>query len=56
MLPGRRVTAVFGFATINDFNALITCLEEDACTFINTVAKIVHDCVATCCRFLKVTV
>lgn len=43
MLPGKRITAVFGFAIIEDFTVTCGCLEEQTCTYINTIAKIVHE-------------
>ena len=43
MLPGKRVTGVFGFAIIEDFTVSCGCLEEVTCTYINTIAKIIHE-------------
>ncbi|KAJ8609169.1 hypothetical protein CTAYLR_008409 [Chrysophaeum taylorii] len=43
MLPGKKITAVFGFAIIEDFTVTCSCLEEETCTYINTIAKIVHE-------------
>ena len=43
MLPGKRITAVFGFAIIEDFTVTCGALEEDTCTYINTIASIVHE-------------
>lgn len=47
MLPGKRITAVFGFAIIEDFTVTCSCLEEETCTYINTIAKIVHEAAHT---------
>ncbi|KAJ1448565.1 hypothetical protein M885DRAFT_583406 [Pelagophyceae sp. CCMP2097] len=43
MLPGKRITAVFGFAIIEDFTVTCGCLEAEICLYINTVARIVHE-------------
>lgn len=43
MLPGKKISAVFGFAIIEDFTKTCGCLEEEICTYINTIAKIVHE-------------
>ena len=42
VLPGKRVTAVFGFAIVEDFTVTCGALEEDTITYVNTVASIVH--------------
>jgi hypothetical protein len=41
-LPGKKVTCIFSFVKIEDFTGTCSCLEEDVCTYINTIAKIVH--------------
>ena len=43
MLPGKRVTGVFGFAIIEDFTVTCGALEELTCTYINTIAKFIHE-------------
>ncbi|KAK7250093.1 adenylate and guanylate cyclase [Aureococcus anophagefferens] len=43
MLPGKRITAVFGFAIIEDFTVTCGALEEEVCTYINTIASVVHE-------------
>ena len=42
VLPGKRVTAVFGFAIVEDFTVTCGALEEDTITYVNTVASLVH--------------
>lgn len=39
---GKKVTCVFGFCKIDDFTSICSGLEEDVCTYINTIAYIVH--------------
>ena len=41
-ISGRKVTCVFGFCKIDDFTSICSGLEEDVCTYINTIAHIVH--------------
>ena len=33
---------------MEDFSSMCACLEEDVCTYINTIAKIVHENVVAC--------
>ena len=42
MIAGKKITSVFGFAIIEDFTNTCSCLEEETCTYINTIANIVH--------------
>ena len=42
MLPGHRVTAVFGFCDIRQFTDATEVLQEDVMEFVNSIAKIVH--------------
>lgn len=42
MVAGKKITSVFGFAIIEDFTNTCSCLEEETCTYINTIANIVH--------------
>jgi hypothetical protein len=42
MIPGKKVTCVFGFGIIEQFTDTCSCLGEEVCMFINTIAKIVH--------------
>ena len=42
MMPGKRITTVVGFAIIEGFTNTCSLLEEHACTYINTIAHIVH--------------
>jgi len=39
---GHKVTCVFGFCKIDDFTTICGGLEENVCTYINTIAHIVH--------------
>lgn len=43
MVPGRRVYAVFGFCDIHAFDLCTERLEDEIMTFVNSVARIVHD-------------
>ncbi|GMH93363.1 hypothetical protein TL16_g12607 [Triparma laevis f. inornata] len=43
MIPGKKITAVFGFGIMEEFTNTCSCLEEEMCTYINTIAKIIHD-------------
>ncbi len=43
MIPGKRVYAIFGFCHIHAFDLCTERLEDEIMTFINCVAKIVHD-------------
>lgn len=43
MIPGKRVYAIFGFCHIHAFDLCTERLEDEIMTFINSVAKIVHD-------------
>jgi len=43
MIPGKKITAVFGFGIMDEFTNTCSCLEEEMCTYINTIAKIIHD-------------
>jgi len=43
MIPGRRVYALFGFCDILSFDLCTEKLEDEIMTFVNSVARIVHD-------------
>ena len=43
MIPGRRIYAIFGFCDIHAFDLCTEQLEDEIMTFINSVARIVHD-------------
>jgi len=43
MIPGKRVYALFGFCDIRSFDRVTEILEDEIMTFINNVARIVHD-------------
>ena len=42
MLPGHRVTAIFGFCDIRQFTDATEVLQEEVMEFVNSIAKIVH--------------
>ena len=43
MIPGKRVYAIFGFTDIHAFDYCTEKLEDEIMTFVNSVARIVHD-------------
>lgn len=43
MIPGKRVYALFGFCNILSFDRCTEQLEDEIMTFVNSVARIVHD-------------
>lgn len=43
MIPGKRVYALFGFCNILSFDMCTEKLEDEIMTFVNSVARIVHD-------------
>ena len=43
MVPGKRVYALFGFADIQSFDLCQDRLGDEIMTFVNSVARIVHD-------------
>jgi class 3 adenylate cyclase len=45
MIPGNKVTCVFGFGIIEHFTETVSCLEERICQYINEIARIVHGAV-----------
>lgn len=42
MIPGKKITSIFGFGIIERFTEMCSVLEEDIITYINTIADIVH--------------
>lgn len=42
MIPGKKITSIFGFGIIEHFTETCSILEEDVITYINTIAEIVH--------------
>lgn len=42
MVPGQKVTAVFGFCDIRQFTDTTEVLQEEIMEFVNTIARIVH--------------
>lgn len=42
MIPGKKITSIFGFGIIEHFTETCSLLEEDIITYINTIAEIVH--------------
>ncbi len=43
MVPGKRVYAIFGFCDIHAFDHCTEKLEDEIMTFVNIVARIVHE-------------
>lgn len=43
MIPGKRVYAIFGFCDIHAFDLFTEKLQDEVMTFVNIVARIVHD-------------
>ena len=43
MIPGKRVYAIFGFTDIHAFDYCTEKLEDEIMTFVNSVARIVHN-------------
>lgn len=43
MIPGKRVYALFGFCDILSFDLCTEKLEDEIMTFVNNIARIVHD-------------
>ncbi|OQR87222.1 Voltage-gated Ion Channel (VIC) Superfamily [Achlya hypogyna] len=42
MIPGKKITSIFGFGIIEHFTETCSVLEESVITYINTLADIVH--------------
>lgn len=42
MIPGKKITSIFGFGIIEHFTETCSLLEEDIIMYINTIAEIVH--------------
>ena len=43
MIPGKRIYALFGFCDIMSFDICTEKLEDEIMTFVNSVARIVHE-------------
>jgi hypothetical protein len=43
IVPGKQVYALFGFAGISDYSFILRSLEKDTMTFINDVARVLHN-------------
>ena len=43
MIDGKKIQAIFGFATIKAFDFLVVSLEDDVTAIINDVAHILHN-------------
>lgn len=43
MIPGQRVYAIFGFCDIHGFDRITEVLEDEIMSFVNSVARIVHE-------------
>lgn len=42
MLPGKKITAIFGFCDIRKFTDTTECLQEEVMVYVNKLADIVH--------------
>ena len=42
IVPGSRVTAIFGFCDIRQFTDTTEVLQQEIMEFVNTIARIVH--------------
>ena len=42
MVPGQRMTAVFGFCDIRNFTDTTECLQQEVMVYVNRVGEIVH--------------
>jgi hypothetical protein len=43
MIPGKRVYAIFGFCGIHSFDHCTVKLQDEIMTFVNVVARVVHE-------------
>ena len=43
MIPGKRMYAIFGFCDIQEFDMCTEKLKDEIMTFVNSVARIVHE-------------
>ena len=43
LIPGKRMYAIFGFCNIQAFDLCTEKLEDEIMTFVNAIARIVHD-------------
>jgi len=43
MIPGKRIYAIFGFCDIHAFDMCTEKLEDEIMTFVNSIARIVHN-------------
>jgi hypothetical protein len=43
IVPGKQVYALFGFAGISNYSFILRSLEKDTMTFINDVARVLHN-------------
>jgi len=46
LIPGEKVSAVFGFCDVRKFTAVTEYLQQDVMVFVNVIADIVHTAVA----------
>jgi class 3 adenylate cyclase len=42
MLPGKKITAIFGFCDIRMFTDTTECLQEEVMVYVNRIGEIVH--------------
>ena len=45
MIPGQKIEAIFAFCDIRSFTNTTEVLKEDVMVFVNSIAKLVHNCV-----------
>lgn len=44
MIPGKKMTAIFGFCDIRQFTDTTECLQEEVMVYVNKIGQIVHEC------------
>lgn len=44
-MPGKKISAIFGFCDIRNFTNVTEVLEEEVMIFVNEIANIVHSSV-----------
>lgn len=44
MVPGKKITAIYGFCDIRQFTDTTECLQEEVMVYVNRLGSIVHDC------------
>ena len=44
MVPGKKITSIYGFCDIRQFTDTTECLQEEVMVYVNRLGHIVHDC------------